>query len=181
MIQLDADTLTLGDISEVHRRVDSNTSFALPTKSGPIIETMSESNERIRNWTNPHIQVKAEKNFYQLEEYEQLKYVRGTSAFAGFAHKSFNLSKLEQFSINMQKILGNDWQKWGTEQVTSNFIVANSNPSKMMPLQKYSDHYPPHNISFENTSFIHFYGAHRYENKLYIKKAKKVIEALLTN
>jgi hypothetical protein len=164
----------------VHRRVDNNTSFALPTKSGPKIETMRESNERIKNWTNPHIQVKAEKNFYQLKDYENLNYVRGTSAFAGFAPQSFDLSTLEQFSIDMQKILGKDWQKWGTEQVTSNFIIANSYPSKMMPIQKYSDHYPPHHLSFENTSFIHFYGAHRYENRLYIKNAKKVIDALLT-
>ena len=48
MIQLDADTLTMGDIPEVHQCVSGKTSFALPTKSGQLIETMRESNDRIK-------------------------------------------------------------------------------------------------------------------------------------
>jgi hypothetical protein len=178
LIQLDADTLTLGDIAEVHRRVNNNTSFTLPTKSGPLIETMKESNERIKKWPEQHIQVKAEKNFYKLKEYESMKYVRGSAAFSGFAQESFTLTKLENFSNNMYEILGKDWHKWGTEQITSNFLVANSFHSKMLPLPKYSDYYPPHNISYEHSNFIHFSGPYRWANAFYIKKAFAAIDAI---
>jgi hypothetical protein len=178
VIQLDADTLTLNDIPEVNRRVINKTSFTLPTKSGPVIETMKESNERIKHWPKQHIQVKAEKNFHKLKEYENMKYVRGSAAFAGFASESFTLSKLEIFSQNMHEIIGEEWLKWGTEQVTSNFLVANSSKSKMLPLHKYSDYYPPHNLSYENTNFMHFSGPHRWENGFYIQNAKAVTDAL---
>lgn len=178
VIQLDADTLTLGDIPDVHERVSGKTSFTLPTKSGQSIEPMREANERIKRWPENHVQVKAEKNFYKLEGYENMKYVRGSAAFAGFAAGSFSLSKLENFSQQMNEIIGEDWTKWGTEQVTSNFLVANSSQSKMMPFPKYSGYYPPHNISYENTHFMHFAGHHRWKNGFYIKNAKKIIGTL---
>jgi len=42
VIQLDADTLTLADMPDVHQRVSGKTSFTLPTKSGQSIETMRD-------------------------------------------------------------------------------------------------------------------------------------------
>ena len=178
VIQFDADTLTMGDIPEVNQFVSSKTSFAMGTKSGQLIETARESNDRIKNWPENHVQVKAEKNFYKLEGYENMKYVRGSAAFAGFAAGSFSLSKLENFSQQMNEIIGEDWTKWGTEQVTSNFLVANSSSSKMMPFPKYSGYYPPHNISYENTHFMHFAGHHRWENGFYIKNARNFVDAI---
>jgi hypothetical protein len=175
VIQLDADTLTMGDIPEVNQFVSSNTSFAMGTPSGLFIETARESNDRIKNWPENHVQVKAEKNFYKLEGYENMKYVRGSAAFAGFAPESFTLSKLENFSQKMYEIIGEDWTKWGTEQVTSNFLVANSSPSKMVPFPKHSGYYPPHNISYENTHFMHFAGHHRWKNGLYIENARNFV------
>lgn len=178
VIQLDADTLTMGDIPEVNQFVSSKNSFALGTPSGKFIETMRESNERIKHWPKNHVQVKAEKNFYKLPGYEKMKYVRGSAAFAGFAAGSFSLSKLENFSQQMNEIIGEDWTKWGTEQVTSNFLVANSFKSKMMPFPKYAGHHPPHNISYKNSHFMHFCGPHRWKNGFYIKNAKKIIGTL---
>jgi len=178
VIQLDADTLTLADMPEVHQRVSGKTSFALPTKSGQLIETMRESNDRIKNWPENHVQVKAEKNFYKLEGYENMKYVRGSAAFAGFAAGSFSLSKLEKFSQQMNEIIGEDWTKWGTEQVTSNFLVANSSQSKMMPFPKYAGYHPPHNISYKNSHFMHFYGSQRWENGLYIENARNFVDTI---
>ena len=178
VIQLDADTITLGDIPEVHQRVSNKTSFALGSRSGQFIETMREFNERIKHWPENHLQVKVEKNFYKLREYEKLKYVRGGAAFAGFAPGSFSLSKLENFSQEMNEIIGEDWTKWGTEQVTSSFLVANSSKSKMMPFPKYAGYYPAHNISYKNSHFMHFYGSHRYKNGFYIGKAKNIVNTL---
>jgi len=178
VIQLDADTLTLGDIPEVHQRVSSKTSFALPTKSGQSIETMKESNERIKHWPENHVQVKVEKKFNKLVGYENLKYVRGSAAFAGFATESFTLSKLENFSQNMYEIIGKDWTKWGTEQLTSNFLVANSLLSEMLPYPKYTGYYPPHNISYENAHFMHFAGHHRWANGFYVESAKNFVDTI---
>ena len=55
VIQLDADTLTLGDIPEVHQWVSGKTSFALGTQSGQFIETMRELNERIKHQTKSEV------------------------------------------------------------------------------------------------------------------------------
>ena len=175
VIQLDADTLTLGDIPEVHQCVSGKTSFALGTQLGQFIETMRELNVRIKQWPENHVQVKAEKNFYKLGGYEKMKYVRGSAAFAGFAAGSFSLSKLENFSQQMNEIIGEDWTKWGTEQVTSNFLIANSSPSKMMPFPKYAGYYPPRNISYQNSRFMHFAGHNRYKNGIYIENAKIIV------
>jgi hypothetical protein len=175
VIQLDADTLTLGDIPEVHQCVSGKTSFALGTQLGQFIETMRELNVRIKQWPENHVQVKAEKNFYKLGGYEKMKYVRGSAAFAGFAAGSFSLSKLENFSQQMNEIIGEDWTKWGTEQVTSNFLIANFSPSKMMPFPKYAGYYPPRNISYQNSRFMHFAGHNRYKNGIYIENAKIIV------
>ena len=107
-----------------------------------------------------------------------MKYVRGSAAFAGFAAGSFSLSKLEKFSQQMNEIIGEDWTKWGTEQVTSNFLVANSSQSKMMPFPKYAGYHPPHNISYKNSHFIHFYGSHRWKNGLYIENARNFVDTI---
>jgi len=107
-----------------------------------------------------------------------MKYVRGSAAFAGFAPESFTLSKLENFSQKMYEIIGEDWTKWGTEQVTSNFLVANSFPSKMMPYPKYAGYHPPHNISYKNSHFMHFCGPHRWENGLYIENARNFVDTI---
>lgn len=142
--------------------MSDKTSFALPTKDGQLIEAMREANERIKHWPENHVQVKAEKNFYKLKEYEKHKYVLGSAGFAGFAVGSFSLAKLEKFSQQKNEIIGEDWSKWGTEQVASKFLIANSSPSTMMPFPKYAGYYPPLNISYENTHFVHFVGYHRW-------------------
>jgi len=178
VIQLDADTLTLGEIPEVHQCVRDRTSFTLGTQLGQFVETVGELNERIKQWPENHVQVKAEKNFYKLGKYESLKYVRGSAAFAGFAKGSFSLSKLENFSQQMYEIIGEDWSKWGTEQVTSNFLIANSSPSKILPFPKYAGYYPSRNI--QNSHFLHFAGHSRYKKGIYRKKAKKIVGTLST-
>ena len=180
VIQLDADTITFGDIPEAHQRVSDKTSFALGTPTGQFIETMRESNERRRHWPKDHLQIKIEQKFYKLIEYEKLKYVRGGAAFAGFAPGSFSLAELENFSQQMNEIIGEDWTRWGTEQITSNFLVANSPKSKMMPFPKYAGHHPPHNRSYKNSHFIHFYGPYRWANGFYVESAKNFVDSLRT-
>ena len=76
----------------------------------------------------------------------------------------------------MNEIIGEDWSKWGTEQVTSNFLIANSSPSKMMPFPKYAGYYPPG--SYQNSHFTHFAGHHRWKNGFYIKNARNFVDTI---
>ena len=122
--------------------------------------------------------MRAEKSFFKLKEYEKLKYVRGSAAFAGFAAGSFSVSELEDFSQKMTDIMGEDWTRWGTEQLTSNFLVANSPSSKMLPFPKYTGYYPLHNISYDNSHFMHFAGHNRWKNGLYIRHAKRIVRTM---
>ena len=102
VIQLDADTLTLGDIPKVLRRVSDKTSFTLPTPSGPIIETMRESNERIKDWPENHVQVRTEKNSINLKD------TKNWNMYAGAQHLPALLQEL--FLSQNWKIFLRKWR-----------------------------------------------------------------------
>lgn len=178
VIQLDADTLTQGDVPEVQHMVNGKTCFTLPTKAGQAIEKMDIFLEKIKKRKDKHIQLEAEKSFCKLPRYDHLKYVRGSAAFAGFSPGSFSRSSLESFSLQMADILGTSWNTWGTEQVTSNYLIANSPQADMLPFPKYSGFFPPHQISYDDSSFLHFAGHHRWANHYYLDSALKLIKAL---
>jgi hypothetical protein len=178
VIQLDADTITNGNISEVSDLIQSGTCFTLGTNEGYRFESMTDAYLRVKHWNNNHVQVVIEKHFHEIANMQSKLYVRGSAAFAGFAKESFNKKYLENFSKTMSGFHGSHWSKWGTEQVTSNFIVANSSPSVVLPYPDYADYYPPANIQFDKSRFLHFSGANRYKKGLYRKKSLDAIYRL---
>jgi hypothetical protein len=76
----------------------------------------------------------------------------------------------------MDHIIGQVWHNWGSEQVMSNLIIANSPKVGVLPYPKYSSFAPqkPYNQS----AFLHFIGAHRFEKGIYRKLAADVITRL---
>ncbi len=178
VIQIDSDTATSSEITEIHALLKGDRSFILgnkPQQATLSVETVSNAT---RHSTSSHVQVLSEKNLAKLKNAANLKYVRGCSAFTGFAKNSFSLQVLENFSAEMETILGSQWNKWGTEQVTVNFLIANIANSNVLPYPKYASYYPDTSNDFTKSTFLHFVGTERFRNGLYLKTAKNIITKL---
>jgi hypothetical protein len=179
VIQLDSDTVTLNSIPEVASCLRANRSFTLGTAMGRGIASMRDVCTQMQAFKSDHIQVNAEQMFCKLRDYGQLKYIRGCSGFAGFAKGSFTRSRVEEFSQEMEGNLGEAWFKWGSEQVTSNFVIANSPDSCALPFPKYMNYAPDR--PYSDCSFVHFVGTDRFKRGVYISKAREAVRRLETS
>ncbi len=176
VIQIDCDTLCFGaDVQEVKDCVAQNRSFTL---SGGELEIVSlpEAARRARNFDHPYVGIAAERLFDKYPGAENLRYVRGSSGFAGFARGAFGRAQIEDFHVQMEKLLPARWTEWGTEQCASNFAVANSPGAVVLPHPKYGnfDHHHDPKLS----SFLHFIGANRFDDDLFATLGKQIIEEL---
>jgi len=179
VVQLDSDTLTLKSIAEVTQCIEANRSFTLlGDGSYPDIETMQSA--CLRSKTNMGIMVQAvcERSFDQLPESTTLKYVRGNAGFTGFAKGSIVREKIVWFSDLMRIIANDKWDEWGSEQVTSNLLIANSQDAHVLEFPKYLSYWAHANIPYQDASFIHFIGPYRFSNGFYVSSARKVIATL---
>ncbi len=177
IVQLDADTLTLSCPDEVLRCIAENRSFTLGTSSGKEITSMQQASLFARQHLSEHVQIQAEVALGQYPDNEKLRYVRGCAGFAGFAAGYLNKDMIEEFSSNMVKLLGEKkWQDWGSEQVTSNFLVANAPGAMILPVSAYPFWAPGVNV--ETAKLMHFVGTHRYYAGRYAQLARSVISEL---
>ena len=178
VIQLDSDTLTVSEIEEVTGCIRSDSSFTLGTWDNQTFEAMSDraikAKRIIAGQYRSHIQVLAEANMDKLSGYEAARYVRGCSGFAGFSHRSFSRDKVENLSREMYAVLGSEWNMWGSEQFSSNVIVANSASALVLPHPKYC----ACNRVQTETAFIHFIGSCRFSAGMYARLARRVIDQL---
>jgi hypothetical protein len=180
VIQLDSDTLTIGDIPEIGACVSDNASFVIGTWDKQDFETMAFRQERAQrivddSTTRPHIQVAAESNFNKLADFETLRYVRGCAGFSGFGRGSFERGFVEELSGQMLAALGDRWREWGSEQVMSNIVVANTPGSRVLPHPKYCD---CTRIKNGETAFIHFIGSCRFTGGVYARLARGALSRL---
>lgn len=177
VIQLDADTVAIGALPEVEAAVTCGTSFALGTWDGQKLETMAEraADARRLNPDGPrHVQVAAEQVFDQMPGFAELRYVRGCSGFAGFARNAASLEFIEEFSLHMGSLLLDRWKEWGSEQLMSNVVIANSPNAIVLPHPQYCD---CNHIAAE-TTFIHFIGDCRFNNGVYREVGRDQIRLL---
>jgi hypothetical protein len=176
VIQLDSDTLTLEKLPEIIDCINSNKSFVIGTWDNQNTESMSERQEQAnkaatRSAGKPHIQITAESNFDKLTRFNELRYVRGCAGFTGFAKQSFSRSFVEEISSQMSNALGDRWREWGSEQVMSNIVIANTKDCYVLPHPKYCD---CTKIKFGQTVFVHFIGSCRFNAGVYARLAKEV-------
>jgi hypothetical protein len=179
VMQLDSDTLTLHSIPEIRECIAGNRSFTLMgDRSFPDIESMASACLRSKNNFDPMVQAVCERSFNELEESASLRYVRGNAGFTGFAKGSIGREKILLFSDLMRRIAREKWDDWGSEQVTSNLLIANSKDALPLKFPKYLSYWAHRDVDYENASFIHFIGPHRFSNGFYLKSARKVIAGL---
>lgn len=177
VIQLDADTLTLSEPEEVLQCLAHNRSFTLGTSTGRQVVGFSEASRFAHEHIGDHVQSHAECALASFPEYEHLKYVRGCAGFTGFAKGQLSPEKIQEFSTQMEKLVGKEkWSEWGSEQVTSNYMAANTSDSLVLPVERYPFWRPDVNIT--EAVFMHFVGDFRFMGGMYTRQALHVIRQL---
>lgn len=177
VIQLDADTLTIGKPDEVLQCVNERRSFTLGTPTGQEVVSLAEASRHAEQSPSDHVQSVAERALTRYPGHEQLKYVRGCAGFTGFPRGSLSAAAVEMFSSRMEQLVGpSKWREWGSEQVTSNFLVANMPDTRVLPVGRYPFWAPKRDL--RETALIHFFGARRFSGGMYRRQARAIIDEL---
>jgi hypothetical protein len=172
VIQLDADTLTVGPVTEIVEAYRANRAFTLAGEATSKQATAREASNRSQH---PHVQAAAEMALGDLPDADKVKYVRGCSGFTGFPKGGATRQQLYAFSTFMTEKLGERWTEWGTEQFSSNFLLGNCDDLLILPWDKYCSYT---GAPSEGVAFYHFIGTYRYTGGLYSRLARQVIRAL---
>lgn len=175
VIQLDADMLTTTRVPEVVEAAEANRAFTLAGSPGLQIVSLEEAAAAVAGEPD-YMQILAERALPQLPLEMGRLYVRGSAGFAGFARGGPSRAEAEAFSVAMEEMLGERWSEWGSEQVTSNYIVCNSPGGLVLPWPKYVCFAP--GVAWQEAAMFHFIGTWRFDDGIYAAKAKQVIASL---
>lgn len=174
VIQLDSDTVTLSDPVDVRRHIQNHASFTLPTRLGRDFVSVADASRAVSDSTSTHVQVLAEKAFASIPDLQGDSYIRGCAGFAGFAKGSVRRETVERFSGLMRRALGDElWRRWGSEQVSSNYMVANSPSKGVLPFDAYP--YLGPDVDLSRASLVHFIGEYRFSSAAYRRHAIRAI------
>ncbi|MEN6584668.1 MAG: hypothetical protein ABFE02_01275 [Sulfuricella sp.] len=177
VIQLDSDTLTLSEPTEILECLAQKRSFTLGTSTGRQAVGFSEASRFAHESTSNHVQSHAERALANYPGHEHLKYVRGCAGFTGFAKGQLLPEKIQEFSTQMEKLLGKEkWHEWGSEQVASNYMAANAPDSLVLPVDRYQFWSPK--VDNAKAMFVHFFGEFRFMGGMYVRQARSVIRQL---
>lgn len=177
VVQLDCDTLAMGDLGEVREAIATNRSFALA--EGAPLRSFAETGRlaRRRQGALRHIVDLAEAALADYPKAECWRYVRASAGFAGFALGSIGRNEIESFHDIMDSLVGRDrWRQWGSEQVASNVAVANGPDPVLLPFPDYANITP--SIELARVRFGHFLGTYRFENQRLARASLPLIEGM---
>jgi len=180
-IQLDSDTVTIGPVTEVLEAIDRNRSFLFlgeeSASDGPL--PLPEFHQRFYSHgrEHEHVQSRIEDGMGAVDPSRGWRYARGCSGFAGFAAMGAGRGLAGAFLAEMKKMIGeDDVTIWGTEQVTSNFVLSNESSPVVLPYDRYNNYWAQD--WGEDTSFVHFIGTHRHDNGAYIRASLEAIDRM---
>jgi hypothetical protein len=181
VIQLDSDTVTTGPVPEIADAIAANRSFTL---AGGLDEAQHgfKSAHQIAaifhadGPTTDHVQAHAEAALATLPDGDRLRYIRGCAGFAGFARSSDCRATVSRFSEAMDARLGETWRQWGSEQVASNFVVANDPDPLQLPYDRYINHWDE--PMPDDPAFVHYIGTYRYRWGNYSRTTREAIAAM---
>lgn len=173
VVQLDADTVTMDKIFEVTSGVKQKNGFVLGEKRNQEILTLEEASKRARLATSRHIQSLSEQVLAETGVCGS-SYVRGCAGFTGFPADSAMRDKFFDFSEKMAAKTSTRWSEWGSEQVASNYLVANATNSVILPYPKYSTPFRQEEVG----AFLHFIGEIRFCSRAYEKASLQAISFL---
>ncbi len=175
-VQLDADTLTVSnDLDEVVRCLETNAPFTI--SDGFELMPLADVAEEADATPSDYIGIIAERAFKHYSEGEGLRYVRGSSGFAGFSRGGFTRAAITRFHAEMERLIGTQrWREWGSEQCGSNFAIANSPGAVVLPRPEYASFTP--RVPRREVKFFHFIGSSRYLDGYYAARGQEVIAKL---
>jgi hypothetical protein len=187
VIQVDSDTVTPQRPEAVFEAMRSGASFTMSgyvravdpvfaTRRLTLDEAAAARRDDEAGSPRPHIQIVAERTMRELDDLRGTYYVRGCSGFAGFAPGAVTRSDVERYSLAMQHAIGDRWTEWGTEQVTSNYVIANAPGGRVLPWPEYVGIMP--DLDEARAQMIHFTGEHRFAWGVYRRAAARALEAL---
>ena len=179
-IQLDSDTVTLGPVPEVAQAIATNRSFTLLGGSDaaglPLDMQAFAPAAYPEGATEGHIQGEVESRMGDIDK-PGWRYVRGCAGFAGFAAGGPGRRLAAAFLAEMEKLVGPEkLGTWGTEQIASNFHIANETAPVLLPYERYLNYW---NAPWDgDAAFVHFVGTHRYDNGAYAEASRTAIARL---
>jgi hypothetical protein len=184
VIQLDSDTVTVGPVPEVERAIAEGRGFILPGDDDSELLGLAEIAARTprhhhRDTPGSHVQgaIESVMDEVAIPGREGLRYIRGCSGFAGFAPSDGGRVLAEAFSLEASRLLGERrWAEWGSEQVTSNFVLANEPDSLVLPSAKYVNFWDEDLPA--GVGFVHFIGTCRYHRGAYTEATRRAIAEL---
>ncbi len=178
VIQIDADILTVGNIDEIIDCIKQNRSFTMNGQTGFPIWSVEQAIAEGAKSDSSHCSIAFERALAHYPDKVGNSYVRGSSGLVGLAKGCFTPAALEQFHVTMADIMGQRWLEWGTEQVGSNWVVANSpNHPLVLPYPKYANFFPA--LPRHKSNALHFIGTYRYDEGHFAKLAQKEIRRLM--
>lgn len=183
VLQVDSDTVTLGAVPEIQQAIDASRDFTLRGEAGAELIEVDALRGRERG-PDPraaglHVQDAAEAAMVQVRIPGGgfRRYARGCSGFAGFAPGGPGRDLAEAFSREMDRLIGRErWSRWGSEQVTSNVIVANGHDPLLLPYDRYCNH--EGRPLAADVRFAHFIGTCRFHGRAYRDATRASIAAL---
>lgn len=187
VIQLDSDTVTVGEVPEVLAAIEGNHSFTLlgdPESDGagvlPLPDFVAHRYPDGAPAGRLHIQTAIETRFAGYPDAAGHLYVRGCSGFTGFARGgSSGRPEAEAFSQAGEALVGRDrWTEWGTEQVASSFLLSNEPGMTPLPYRRYLNYW--NEAPNPDARFLHFVGTHRYSTAEYRRRSAEQIRLLRT-
>ncbi|MBK1665878.1 hypothetical protein CKO38_15270 [Rhodospirillum rubrum] len=177
VIQVDADLLALGPMTEVADAIAANRAFTLSGDEDCVgLVSMAEIAALSRANSTDHVQTHAQIAMGGCPELADHRYGRGCSGFAGFPRNTAGRALAERLSTLMEARLGAKWRDWGSEQVCSNFVIANFPQALMLPYGRYIS-YLGRQAPGE-VALVHFLGSFRYRGGHYTKLSARFAESL---
>jgi hypothetical protein len=181
VIQLDSDTVTTGPVPEIVAAIEANRSFTLAGGADEAQYGFRSAGEIAAIFhadgpTTDHVQAQAEAAMATLPQRDQWRYIRGCAGFAGFARGNGGRALVSEFSAAMDERLVDTWRQWGSEQVASNFVIANDPDPVQLPYNRYVNHWSEPLPA--DPAFVHFIGTYRYKRGNYARCTRDAISCL---
>jgi hypothetical protein len=176
VVQVDADVVALGPLPEVAAAVAANTAFTLGGEATARLTSAADAAASAMRAGHDHVQWDAERLLADLPGGGGLRYVRGCSGFAGFPRGLDGRARACALSGFMRSRLGRRWCDWGSEQVASNFVVANSGDPLLLPWPRYAGH--DGGPVPADAALVHFMGVRRYAGGAFTAASRRAIASL---
>jgi hypothetical protein len=186
VIQLDSDTVTLGAVTEVRAAIDAGRSFTIVGGTDGEAQGLKRLTDFRREVypagpdvlpAGSHVQTQIEARMDRLPDPDARRYVRACAAFTGFAPGSVTRPDAQAFSRAAEAAVGGDvWKQWGSEQVASNYLIANTPDAVLLPYARYYHFWDDGDRA--DPGLVHFPGTHRYTGNAYARATAAALSRL---